>query len=103
MRTYTKSHEWIDTDENIATVGLTKAAISEVGEIVYIELPQVGKSVQEGSDACVIESTKAAVDIASPVTGQVVATNTSLQEDIGLLNSDPEAKGWLFKVKLNEQ
>lgn len=100
MREYTKSHEWIDTDNGIATVGLTKAAIKEIGEVVYVELPSVGKSVAAGQEACVVESTKAAVDIASPVSGTICAINEALNSNISLLNTSSEAEGWLFQVKL---
>lgn len=103
MREYTKSHEWyesLDGDKNVVTIGITKAAVSEVGDIVYVELPVVGKAVKAGQEACVIESTKAAVDIASPVSGTIIATNKALQSDISLLNRAPEAEGWLFQVQL---
>lgn len=98
MREYTKSHEWIDTVDAIATVGITTAAVKEIGEVVYIELPKVGKSVTKGQEACVIESTKAAVDIASPVSGTIIAVNEALIANINLLNTAPESDGWLFKV-----
>lgn len=100
MREYTKSHEWIDTENGIATVGLTKAAVKEIGEVVYVELPKVGKSVIAGQEACVLESTKAAVDIASPVSGTIAAVNQALITNINLLNSSPETEGWLFRVTL---
>jgi glycine cleavage system H protein len=96
MREYTKTHEWVETNQNIATIGLTKAAIEEIGEIVYIELPKVGSAITKGQDACVLESTKAAVDIASPVSGTIVKVNSNLNE----INSAPEAEGWLFQVRL---
>lgn len=100
MREYTKSHEWVDLDGSIATVGITKDAVKEVGEIVYIELPKVGRPVEKGQEACVIESTKAAVDISSPVSGTIFAVNEALAADVSLLNSSPEADGWLFKVSV---
>lgn len=101
MREYTKSHEWIDTENGIATVGLTKAAVKEIGEVVYVELPKVGKNVIAGQEACVLESTKAAVDIASPVSGTIAAVNQALITNINLLNSSPETEGWLFRVALH--
>lgn len=100
MREYTKTHEWIDTDNAVATVGLTVAAVKEIGEVVYVELPKVGKSVTKGQEACVIESTKAAVDIASPVSGTIAAVNEALVSNINLLNTSPETDGWLFRVAL---
>ncbi len=102
MRTYTKTHEWIDKEGDVATVGLTQAAVDEIGEIVYVELPQVGKSIQEGSEACVIESTKAAIDIVSPISGQVVAVNTALQDNVNLLNTSCEKDGWLFRIRVSD-
>ncbi|MCE5293237.1 MAG: glycine cleavage system protein GcvH [Chlamydiales bacterium] len=101
MREYTKSHEWVDKEGNIATVGITKAAVKEVGDIVYVELPKVGKTVAVGQDACVIESTKAAVDISSPVSGTILSVNDALLTNIQLLNDLPESDGWLFKVTLS--
>lgn len=100
MRQYTKSHEWFDLDQNIATVGITKAAVQEIGEVVYIELPGVGKEVKVSQDAVVVESTKAAVDIASPVAGTILEVNSALKADISLLNRLPESEGWLFKVRV---
>ena len=100
MREYTKSHEWVDKEGNVATVGITRAAVQEVGEIVYVELPKVGKEVKVGQDACVIESTKAAVDISSPVSGVILSVNDALLSNIQLLNTSPESEGWLFKVTL---
>lgn len=100
MKEYTKTHEWFEKADGIATVGITYAALEEIGEIVYVELPKIGKEVKEGDDATVLESTKAAVDISSPVSGQIIAINDSLKTNIVPLNKDPENSGWLFKVKL---
>ena len=100
MREYTKTHEWIEKEANIATIGITQPAVSEVGEIVYVELPKVGKEVKEGEDACVIESTKAAIDIASPVSSTIVAINQKLITDVHLINTLPESEGWLFQVEI---
>ncbi len=98
MREYTKSHEWIDLEGSVATVGITKDAVKEVGEIVYVELPKVGRPVEKGQEACVIESTKAAVDISSPVSGTILAVNEALMANVNLLNTSAETEGWLFKV-----
>ncbi len=100
MREYTKTHEWVETVNGVATVGITKAAVVEIGQIVYVELPKVGKLVKKGQEACVLESTKAAVDIVCPVSGIILAINESLSSNIAPLNNSPEADGWLFKVQL---
>jgi glycine cleavage system H protein len=99
---YTDSHEWIDQQNQIGVVGITKYAQKELGEIVYLELPKVGQRVDLGDEICVLESTKAASDIYTPVSGKVVEVNTKLKEDLSLLNEDPEKLGWLFKVELED-
>lgn len=103
MRTYTKSHEWIEVEGNIATIGITQKAVQEIGEIVHIELPKLGKQVQAGQEAVVLESTKAAVDICSPVSGTIVKVNSDLQGDIHKLNRSPENEGWLFQLRLENE
>ena len=100
MREYTDTHEWVETVEGIATVGITTAAVSEIGDIVYVELPKIDKSVEKGTCVCIVESTKAAVDIESPVSGTIIAVNEALQRDISLLNKKPESDGWLFKIRV---
>jgi len=102
MRSYTETHEWVEIVDGIATVGLTQDAVKEVGDIVYVELPIVGKSIKAGQEAVVVESTKAAVDIASPVSGTIVTINDLLKTNIKLLNQAPESAGWLFQVKVEE-
>ncbi len=97
---YTPSHEWIQIDGKDGTVGITEYARGEFGEIIYVELPQVGKKVVCGEEIVVLESTKAATDIYAPVTGQITEINTDLQKDLTLLNKDPEGQGWLFKMTL---
>lgn len=99
---YTESHEWIknNADSGIATVGVTNFAQKELGEIVYVELPQVGKEVQSGAEAAVLESTKAAADVYAPASGVVVEVNERLKAESGLINLSPEDQGWIFKIKL---
>lgn len=98
---FTESHEWIEVAEDqVGTVGITEYAQHELGEIVYVELPQVGKEVKAGSEAAVLESTKAAADVYSPVSGTIVAINHDLSAHSELVNNSPQAKGWLFKLKL---
>lgn len=98
---FTETHEWIDIENGIGTVGITEYAQKELGEIVYVELPKVGKEVKKGQEAVVLESTKAAADVYSPVSGKIVEVNTALSEASELVNSFPEKEGWLFKLALS--
>ncbi len=98
---FTESHEWILVDGTLATVGVSDYAQQELGDIVFVELPEVGKSVAAGDEACVLESTKAAADVYSPVSGEIVEVNSALEEASGLVNDSPQDKGWLFKLKLS--
>lgn len=100
---FTESHEWIKLDGNIGTVGITNFAQNELGEIVYIELPDVGTEISAGSEICILESTKAASDVYSPVSGTIVAVNNELLNNSDLLNESAEDKGWLFKIELSHQ
>lgn len=97
---YTQSHEWIAVDGSIGTVGITEYAQKELGDIVYIDLPKIGSYIQASQEACVLESTKAAVDVYSPVSGRVVAVNDSLQATPLSLKGAPLATGWLFKIEI---
>lgn len=99
---YTESHEWIDLQEgsDIGIVGVTTYAQKELGEIVYVELPKVGKSVNAGGEAAVLESTKAAADIYSPVSGTIIEVNNRLGSAPELINQSPEKEGWIFKIKV---
>jgi glycine cleavage system H protein len=99
---YAQSHEWIDVTEEVGTVGITSFAQKELGEVVYIELPIMGKQVKAGDEIAVLESTKAAADIYSPVSGEIIAVNHALKEKPDLLNKFPETEGWLFKIKLTQ-
>lgn len=98
----TESHEWVKVENEVGTVGVTTHAKKQLGEIVYVELPKIGQIVSAGEEIVVLESTKAAADIYSPVSGEIVAVNTELVSSINLLNEDPEAKGWLYKIKLTD-
>lgn len=97
---YTESHEWVKVEGDIGTVGISQYAQKELGDIVYVELPKVEYAVKAGEVTAVLESTKAAVDVYSPVSGTIVAVNSSLKEASELINQSPEDKGWLFKVAL---
>lgn len=100
---FTESHEWIEHNSatNTATVGVTDYAQHELGEIVYVELPTVGKDVKAGGEAAVLESTKAAADVYAPVSGTIVEINSRLSASSELVNQSPENEGWLFKIKLS--
>lgn len=99
---YAETHEWIlIDDQGIGTVGVSEHARKELGEVVYVQLPEVGKLLKKNDEACVLESTKAAADIYSPVTGTVVSINELNEKNIDKLNTSPEQKGWLFKVRLD--
>ena len=98
---YTKDHEWIRLDGDVATVGITEHAQSQLGDIVYVELPEIGRKIEKGGDAAVVESVKAASDVYAPATGEVVAVNQSLDGAPGTINEDAEGKGWFFRLKLS--
>ncbi len=103
MRKYTETHEWVEVQGEIATVGITKQGVAEIGEIVYVELPQIGSLLQKGQEVAVIESTKAAIDIITPLSGEIIAVNSLLSTKIEKLNSGPEKEGWLFQMKLRDE
>lgn len=102
---FTDSHEWVqlDVESNIAIIGITSFAQQELGDIVYVELPQVGKKIQAQQEIAVLESTKAAADIYSPVSGKVIAVNTLLKESPQLINQHPEELGWICKIELSDR
>jgi glycine cleavage system H protein len=98
---YTVEHEWIDsTDTNAAIVGITLHAQDALGDVVFVELPEVGRTYAQGEVAGVVESVKAAADVYMPVSGEVTEVNGALRDDPSLANSDPTGSGWFFKVKL---
>jgi glycine cleavage system H protein len=99
---YTESHEWISLDGSIGTVGITEYAQKELGSIVYIELPKIGQEVKAGEGACVLESTKAAVDVYSPVSGKIIAVNDDLRTNPESLKEMTAVSGWLFRVELTQ-
>jgi glycine cleavage system H protein len=100
---FTESHEWIRVEDEIGTVGITHFAQKEIGEIVYVELPSIGKLVEVGQEIAVLESTKAAADIYSPVSGEILAINEKLQEYSQGINEAAETEGWLFKIKVTDK
>jgi glycine cleavage system H protein len=98
---YTEEHEWLAIAGNVATVGITHHAQDALGDVVFVELPEVGKSFNAKEVAGVVESVKAAADVYMPVTGEVIEVNEALRADPALANSDPLGAGWFFKVKLS--
>ncbi len=102
MLKFTDSHEWIRVENGVGIVGITAHAQKELGDIVYLELPQVGKRVVRGDEACVLESTKAAADIYAPASGEIIAVNSTLKETTQMINQEPQTSGWLFKLKLSQ-
>ena len=99
-RYFTDEHEWIDVDGDAATVGITDYAQGQLGDIVFVEVPEAGASLTKGGDAAVVESVKAASDVYSPVAGEVIEGNPALADDPALINRDPEGQGWFFKIRL---
>ena len=98
---FTDSHEWIKFEEGMGKVGVTAHAKRELGEIVYLELPEIGRHVKAGEEVVVLESTKAAADIYAPVSGEIVAVNDAVRLTPDLLNQSPEESGWLFQIRLS--
>ena len=97
---YSKEHEWIILDKDIATVGITDHAQESLGDIVFVELPNLGSKVTSGAEVSTIESVKAASDIYSPVDGEIVEINDKLSSDASIINNDAENEGWIFKLKI---
>ena len=98
---YTKDHEWVSIDNGIATVGISNHAQESLGDIVFIELPSVGKSVNAKDEICVVESVKAASDIYAPIDGEIIEVNNNLESDAAIINQDAENTGWIFKMKVS--
>ena len=99
---YTKDHEWIRLDGDTAIVGISEHAQSQLGDVVYVELPALGKQVAAGEEAAVVESVKAASEVYAPASGEVVAVNDALADAPATVNEDAEGKGWFLKLKLKE-
>jgi glycine cleavage system H protein len=97
---FTKEHEWIRVEGNSATVGISSHAQEQLGDIVFAEVPQAGRSLRKGEEAAVVESVKAASDVYSPITGSVIEGNQAVADDPALVNNDPEGAGWFFKIEV---
>ena len=101
-RYFTEDHEWIDVDGEIGTVGISDYAQSQLGDIVFVDVPEDGKRLAKGDEAAVVESVKAASDVYSPVSGTVLEGNPALADEPALVNTDAEADGWFFKITLSD-
>ena len=100
---FSKKHEWVSVEGDIATVGITKHAVELLGDIVFAEVPEAGKAVDKDGQAAVVESTKAASDVYSPISGEIIDGNKSIVDDPGNINSDPEGVSWFFKIKIKDK
>lgn len=98
---YTKDHEWVSVDGDVGTVGITRYAQEQLGDIVFVELPEAGKVLATGAEAAVVESVKAASEIYAPVSGEVIESNAVLVDDPAEVGNDPEGSGWFFRLRLS--
>ena len=101
-RYFTEDHEWVDVDGDIGTVGISEYAQEQLGDIVFVDVPDEGKELTKGDEAAVVESVKAASDVYSPVSGTVIDGNSALGDTPGLVNEDPEGDGWFYKLTLSD-
>jgi glycine cleavage system H protein len=99
---FTNDHEWIRVEGDTATIGITDYAQQQLGDVVFVELPDIGKSLQRGKDAAVVESVKAASEVYAPIDGEVTEVNALLLDQPDTVNTDPQGQGWFFKVKLGD-
>ena len=102
-RYFTDEHEWIEVEDDSATVGITDYAQEQLGDIVFVELPEIGTALDKGGDAAVVESVKAASDVYAPITGEVTEGNSALEEEPALVNSSPEEDGWFFRMSIADK
>jgi len=99
---YTEEHEWVRVDGDTATVGVTDFAQGQLGDVVFVEIPDAGRQVTKGGEAAVVESVKAASDVYAPVSGEIVEGNQAVVDEPSLVNTDPEGEGWFFKLRLSD-
>ena len=102
-RYFTKEHEWIDVDGDSATVGITDYAQGQLGDVVFVEVPEAGRQLTQGGEAAVVESVKAASDVYAPVSGEVTEGNAALADTPDLVNTAPEGEGWFFRLRLSDE
>ena len=100
MLKFTEEHEWLKIENGVATVGITTHAAEQLGDLVFVELPEVGATFSKGGDAATVESVKAASDVYCPLDGEIVEVNEAITSDPSLVNSDPQGAGWFFRLKL---
>jgi glycine cleavage system H protein len=100
---YTKDHEWLSIDGDVVTVGITNYAQEQLGDLVFVDLPKAGQKLEKGKEAAVVESVKAASDVYSPITGEVLEVNSTIVAEPGIVNSDPMDGGWFFKVRVSDK
>ena len=100
---FSESHEWVRLDGDVATIGITKYAADQLGDVVYVELPEAGKNLVTRAEAAVVESVKAASEIYAPVAGEVVQANDAIKADPAKVNADPEGEAWFFRMKLADK
>ena len=100
---FSKEHEWLKVEGDIATIGITRHATEMLGDIVFVELPDIGASIEKDGTAGVVESTKAASDVYTPISGEVLENNQSIVDDPAKINSDPENEAWFFKLKIKDK
>ena len=100
---FSKEHEWLKVEGDVATIGITKHATEMLGDIVFVELPDIGTSVEKDGTAGVVESTKAASDVYTPISGEVIENNQSIVDDPAKINSDPENEAWFFKLNIKDK
>ena len=103
MLKFTQDHEWLSVEGDTATIGITQHAQEQLGDLVFVELPKPGRSVDAGGAAAVVESVKAASDVYAPIAGEIVAVNQGVVDDPSLVNADTMGKGWLFKMKIADR
>jgi glycine cleavage system H protein len=99
---YTEEHEWIRVEGDTATVGITDFAQGQLGDVVFVEIPEAGRQVSKGGEAAVVESVKAASDVYAPVSGEVIEGNQAVVDEPSLVNTDPEGEGWFFRLRLSD-
>ena len=98
---FTKDHEWISLEGDLARIGITDYAQEQLGDVVFVELPEAGRQVEQGNDAAVVESVKAASEVYAPVSGEIVESNVKLEDEPALVNQDPAEGGWFFTMKIS--
>mgnify|MGYP006425563495 FL=1 len=97
---FTEEHEWIDMDGDVGTVGISNYAQAQLGDVVFVEVPEVGATFNKGEEAAVVESVKAASEVYAPIDGEIVEANKALEDDPSMVNSDAQGNGWFYKIKV---